>query len=114
MNATQAIQWRLSASEPIAMTHLGKVVADAAVPERIASAANTYFRHATFIGNKTARDANTSTAYIGSQSGNGTQPLPLVAGSSITISAPIGCKIDLYDLYLDVGTAGDGVQVVYF
>lgn len=96
------------------MTHLSKTVADIDVPERIASQPGTYFRHATIMGKKDARTNNTGAVYIGPASGNSTQPLSLSAGGELTISAPIGCKLDLYDFYLDVATAGDGVQVLYF
>lgn len=113
MNPTTGIQWRFSASEHVTLTPLSKTVADPDVPERITATRGTYFRHATFMGKKGARTNNTSAAYIGPQSENGAQALLVAAGGEVSISAPIGCKFDLYDLYLDVATAGDGVQILY-
>ncbi len=113
MNATNAVQWRLSASEKVTLTQLIKTVADAGTPERISATAGTFFRQATFLGKKAARTDNTSSAFLGMTATNDAQAYEIVAGGEITITAPIGCKYDLYDFYLDVGTNADGVVVWY-
>ena len=65
------------------------------------------------IGKKDNRTANTSTVYIGGLSGNDSQPIEVPAGQAVGLVLPPNTMIDLSTLYLDVGTAGDGVMVLY-
>lgn len=88
-------------------------VSDTGVPGRIGSARGSYFQRATFYGKLHARTNNTGSVYIGVNSTNNTQTIEVVSGGMVTIEAPAGSFYDLYDLYLDVATANDGVVVIY-
>lgn len=90
-----------------------KTNSDTGVPVRVAAARGNYFRSATFYGKLHARTNNTSSVYLGVNSTNNTQAIEVPAGGSVVISAPPNTYLDLYDLYLDVGTAGDGVVVIW-
>lgn len=85
-----------------------KTVAATGTPEAIA-ATTTLVDSVVIYGQKALATNNTSTCYIGPTSGNGTQLLPIAAGSYVTLSAPTGKKIDLAGIFVDVGTNGDGV-----
>lgn len=83
------------------------------VPVRVAAARGHYFRSATFYGKLHARTNNTSSVYLGVNSTNDTQAIEVPAGGAVVISAPVNGFFDLYDIYLDVGTANDGVVVIW-
>lgn len=84
---------------------------DSAVPVRITTN-HLKMASMTIIGNKAARTANTGTVYIGPTSANDTQAIPITTGQILTFVAPPGQNIDLFDYWLDVTTAGDGVVIV--
>lgn len=87
-------------------------VAAIGTPVRLASVA-TQFSKATFWGLKVPRTNNTGTVFLGVQSSNDSQPIPITAGNSLTIEAPASQAYDLSTFYLDAATAGDGVIVLY-
>jgi hypothetical protein len=88
-------------------------VAATATPERIYETTNLWVTKATLLGLKGGRTNNTSVAYVGVSSGNDTQQFKLTPGGEVTITATEGTMINLYNWYIDVGTAGDGVVVYY-
>lgn len=81
------------------------------------TAAQTYFRKAIIIAQKTldglAGAANTGNVAIGASGTAAQQPILLTPGDSYVIDAPIGGKYDFRNFYLDVANAGDGVVVIY-
>jgi hypothetical protein len=85
-----------------------KTVAATATPERLV-AESTLVDSVELFARKAAGTANTGNIWIGPASADGAQLRIMAAGDSITYSAPPGKKIDLYDIYIDVATAGDGV-----
>jgi len=93
-------------------TQITKTVAAIATPEALA-ANDTLFRRATLLGKKAARTNNAGIVYLGIGATNDTQALEINPGETVTIEAPVGCKYDLNDWYLDVLNAGDGVVVIY-
>ncbi len=96
-----------------AFREVTKTNADAAVPVRLVATRGQYFRSATIYGRLSARVNNSSSVWLGINSTNNTQPIEVTAGGSVVISAPVNSFLDLYDIYLDVVTAGDGVVVVW-
>lgn len=96
-----------------AFREVTKTNSDTAVPVRLVPTRGQYYRSATIYGKNSARVNNTSTVYLGTSSANNTQPIEVTAGGVVVISAPVNSFYDLYDLYLDVATAGDGVVVVW-
>ncbi len=96
-----------------AFREVTKTNSDAAVPVRLVATRGQYFRSATVYGKLHARTNNTSSVWLGINSTNNTQPIEVTAGGSVVISAPVNSFFDLYDIYLDVVTAGDGVVVVW-
>jgi len=71
------------------------------------------YRVAHILGNKAARTANTGTVYLGPESTNDTQGLPITTGATKVLEAAPGCRLDLSDLWLDVVTAADGVVILW-
>lgn len=94
------------------LNQLVKTIAAIATPERV-SATSKKFRTAIFIGNKAARTANTGDVWIGPTSTDNDQPLKIATGAVVTITAPEGQELDLFDVWLDAATIGDGVVVLY-
>ena len=90
-----------------------KTNSDAATPVRVAATRGNYFRSATFYGKLHARTNNTGSVYLGVNSANNTQAIEVPAGGAVVISAPANTYLDLYDIYLDVVTANDGVVVIW-
>lgn len=72
-----------------------------------------YFRRALFLGNKAARTANTGTVYLGLESTNDSQVLPITTGAERTLEAVTGARLSLADLWLDVATNADGVVILW-
>jgi len=101
-----------AASGLVSSRQLLKTNSDTATPARLA-VAGTYATSVTFIGNKDWRTANTGTVYIGPTSTNNVQPLALTPGQVMTLSFASDQYIDLYDWFVDVGTANDGVVIIY-
>lgn len=85
-----------------------KAPASTSVPEALASA-GTYVRTVTIFAQRASRVANAASVYIDSTSGDGTQQIELVPGTSITITALDGKVIDLGSIYVDSTTVTDGV-----
>jgi hypothetical protein len=85
-----------------------KTVAATATPERLV-AASTLVDSVEIMARKARGTANTGDVWFGPQSANDAQLRRLTPGDSVTLSAPPGKKIDLYDIFIDVATAGDGV-----
>jgi hypothetical protein len=85
-----------------------KTVAATATPERLV-ASSTLVDSVELFARKAAGTANTGNIFIGPASADGAQLRIMAPGDSITYSAPAGKKIDLYNIYVDVATAGDGV-----
>lgn len=97
-----------------ALRQLIKTNSDTATPTRlVATRGSALFKTATFYGRLDARTSNTGTVYLGTVSTNNTQPIEVTAGAAVVITAPANSYLDLYDFYLDVATANDGVVVVY-
>jgi len=90
-----------------------KTNSDPAVPVRLVAARGNLFKSATFYGKLHARTNNTSSVYLGVNSTNNTQAIEVPAGGAVVLAAPVNAWYDLYDIYLDVGTAGDGVVIVW-
>lgn len=90
-----------------------KTNSDTATPARLVSARGNLCRSATFYGKLHARTNNTSSVYLGVNSTNNTQAIEVPAGGSVVITAPNNSWFDLYDIYLDVVTANDGVVVIW-
>lgn len=90
-----------------------KTNSDAATPTRLSATRGTFATKVTIIGKKSARVANTGTIYLGPTSANDAQALEVTTGGVVTITPATGEFIDLYEWYLDVATANDGVVVIY-
>lgn len=71
------------------------------------------YRVARFLGNKAARTANTGTVYLGLESTNDTQALPITTGATVVLEAAPGARLDLSDLWIDVATNADGVVILW-
>jgi hypothetical protein len=95
------------------LKQLTKTNSSTSTPVRVGTTRGTYFKSATFYGKSAVRTSNTGTVYLGTNSTNDTQSIEVTAGGWVVISASPGSYLDLYDIYLDVGTANDGVVVVY-
>lgn len=67
----------------------------------------------TVRGQVSPRVNNAGTVYIGTTSGNDTQPYPVTAGGEVVIRIPEGRTINLRDWWVDVGTANDGICIIY-
>lgn len=80
----------------------------------VSATTNIFARRVTIIGKASPRSANTSTAYIGFTSGNDTQPYPVLSGGEVVLRIPDNETINLANIWVDVGTAGDGVTIIYF
>ena len=106
-----ALVW--AASGLVASKQVVRTNADTAVPARMAAARGAYATSITVIGNKDWRTPNTSTVYIGPTSTNSQQPIAIAPGATATLTFANDQFIDLYDWYFDVGTANDGVVIVY-
>lgn len=81
------------------------------VPVRLSSN-HVAFASMTVIGNKAERTANTGTVYIGPTSTNDTQAIAITTGATVTLVAPPGETIDLFNWWLDPATANDGVVLI--
>jgi hypothetical protein len=79
----------------------------------VSATTNIYASRITILGKPSPRGANTSTAYIGTTAGDSTQPYPVTSGGEVLIVAPEGSVFNLRDWYVDVGTANDGLTIIY-
>ena len=79
----------------------------------VSATTNIYASRITILGKPSARGANTSVAYIGTTSGNDTQPYPIPTTGEVLITAPEGSVFNLRDWWVDVGTANDGLTIIY-
>jgi hypothetical protein len=66
-----------------------------------------------------AKAGNTGVVYIGtSEVSSSAYAVRLTAGNSYSVEMPVigghAMEVDLSELYLDVGTSGDGVTVAYY
>jgi len=87
---------------------LVKTVALTTVPERISSV-TCPCQTAIIVASKAEQTDNTTSIRIGPTATDGKQPIPISPGGQYILE-----KVDLYDWYVDVGTASDGVVVVYW
>src|SRR5437762_4825376 len=85
-----------------------KTVALTTVPERV-SPVTCPASNVIIIARKAAQTDNATNINIGPVSGDGNQPIPMAPGGQYILE-----KVDLFDWYVDVGTNGDGVVVVYW
>lgn len=110
MSAIKLLQF----TDKLQFQQFTKTVAASGTPERISSVSRPCV-WARIEGKKDRATDNSGVVYIGPQSGNDAQLLAIAAGESITLEAPIeGTFFDLKELYVDVATNGDGVNVTYF
>jgi len=72
-----------------------------------------FFRRCTVQGKNAVRTDNATTVYLGNLSTNDTQPFEVAAGEDVEIPVPVGCRQSLVDWYVDVGTNGDGVVLLF-
>lgn len=107
-----AIVNSLAACEYVLPRVLIKTVAAIGTPELV-SATDLYFRKATIIGNKSARVANTGIVYFGVAGTNDVQAFAVGIGLVAYINAPVGCKMNFKDFWIDVATAADGAVIIY-
>lgn len=99
--STTTVRYQVDANLTGAAT--GTIVCKALLPYRVARV----------IGNKAARTANTGTVYLGPESTNDTQGIPITTGATVVLEAAAGARLDLSDLWLDVVTAADGVLILW-
>lgn len=98
----------------VACTPVQILVSPASTDPTVLAAAGTYFRKATILAFKTlAAGANTSAVKLGRSTTASQQPISIAAGASYTLEAPVGAKWDLNAWNIVIGTAGDGVVVIY-
>jgi hypothetical protein len=92
-------------TSPIAAVHgfAVKSVAAAATPERLV-AADTYVHSVLIVPKR----GNTNPVWIGSSSTNDEQSVK-VTDTGVALIAPPGTRLNLFDLYVDVTTNGEGV-----
>ena len=79
----------------------------------VSATTNIFASVITVIGKASPRSANTSTCYVGTTATDDMQPYPIVSGGQITITAPAGKTFNLKDLWVDVGSANDGITIIY-
>lgn len=77
----------------------------------ITAQADLWYRTARFTGLKAARTANTGIVYLGLAATNDTQPLSIAASTVVPLEAPVGARLNLADLWIDVATNADGVVI---
>jgi len=85
-----------------------KTVAATGTPERISSVSRPCTQ-CIIVADKAAQTPNTGDIYIGPVAANGSQPIPMGSHGQYTLAG-----VDLYEWYVDVATAGDGVVVIYW
>lgn len=112
VNTNFAVSVSSAADAALTFGTISKTVAATAAPEQL-SAAATQFRHAAFVGNKSARTANTGTVWIQFAAADSSAAVPLEAGTLLTVKAPPGRYYTANTFWIDVENAGDGVQVIY-
>lgn len=101
--------------DKVSPSQVAKSVAATGTPERIVGSQDqNLFRRAWVGGFSSAQTANTGSVYLGTTATDGEQPLEIKTGEWKELKAPEGAKLDLYDLYVDVANANDGVVVVYW
>lgn len=85
------------------------------VPCRLSSNTSSafYAGKITLIGNKDLRTANVGTVYVGISPVNNNQPIAITSGQVVTLTPPNGEQVRLYDFFLDVTTADDGLVVLW-
>jgi hypothetical protein len=79
----------------------------------IGGATNIYASRVTIIGKASPRANNAGTVYIGTSSGDDSQPYPVTAGGEVVLRAPDTAPFNLRDWYVDVLNAGDGVTIIF-
>lgn len=77
------------------------------------ASAHLWCRRATFLGKKAATTPNATAVRLGPSSGNDTQGFDLAVSGESELQAMAGSRHNLRDWYLDVGTAGDGVVILF-
>jgi hypothetical protein len=74
---------------------------------------NIYATRVTIIGKASPRANNVGTVYIGTSTGDDSQPYPVTAGGEVVLRAPDTAPFNLRDWYVDVLNAGDGVTIIF-
>ena len=85
--------------------------ASTTVPVRL-SATRKKIRCATLIGNNAYQTANTGTVNVGWSSANGEQSVAIASGTVYVLKSEPGEALDLFDVWLDVANASDGLVVI--
>lgn len=84
--------------------------ADAATPKRLcATQYQIQCKYLLVKGIKSSRTNNTGTVYIGVVSDNDSQQIDVPTGTERELVAFPGQLIDLYDIFVDIVSAGDGI-----
>jgi len=97
-----------SSTTAATITQATKTVAASGTPERLA-AVTTLCESVLLEGKKARGTVNTGNVYLGPASANDAQLLEITPGAQYVMNAPAGKKIDLYELYADAVTNGDGI-----
>lgn len=79
----------------------------------VSATTNINARVVTVRGQVSPRVNNAGTVYIGTSSANDSQPYPVLAGGEVLIRVPEGKTINLKDWWVDVGTANDGLCIIF-
>ncbi len=89
------------------------VNSDTAVPKQFTNTTISA-KSVTVLGFKSPQTSNTTTVWIGWQSGNGTQEVPVIPGGSAVFKAVDGQRFaNISNFWYDVTTANVGVIVIY-
>ena len=77
------------------------------------STTNLNCRRCTVRAQKDYRTANTGTVYLGPTGTTNHQGFAISPGTEVSLDAPIGCRLNLKNWYLDAETSGDGILLIY-
>lgn len=79
----------------------------------VSATTNIFATVVTVRGKVSPRTDNTGTVYIGTTSGNDTQPYPVLSGGEVLLRAQPGTTFNLADWWVDVTTINDGICIIY-
>lgn len=90
------------------------VNASTTVPVQLTNNVQIMCNTFTIVGKVAAQGANNAaTLYIGTSSTDGANGYAIDAGTTHVFTAPRGQAYRLSDFYIDVGSANDGVWIIY-